>query len=81
MMQINKVLFLFVAGVSSVLHTSAQFVDNFDSLVPTDKRGWQFMTGDGSLTMDFIQKNGYASVHVDATGDKRNIWWALIKPL
>ncbi len=79
MMQINKVLFLFVAGVSSVLHTSAQFVDNFDSLVPTDKRGWQFMTGDGSLTMDFIQKNGYASVHVDATGDKRNIWWALIK--
>jgi hypothetical protein len=29
--------------------------------------------------MDFVQKDGYASVLVDATRDKRGVWWALIK--
>lgn len=30
--------------------------------------------------MDFVQSGkGYASIHVDATKDKRGIWWALIR--
>jgi hypothetical protein len=59
---------------------SAQFVDNFDS-VKTDSEGsdgWRFFAGDGTATMDFRQGGpGYASILVDATTDKRGIWWAL----
>ena len=54
----------------------AQFLDSFDK----DKiEGWFFFTGDGSATMDFIQKDGYARILVDATKDKDNVWWAIIK--
>ena len=59
---------------------SAQFVDNFDA-VKTDSEGfdgWRFVAGDGTATMDFRQGGpGYASILVDATTDKRGIWWAL----
>jgi len=29
--------------------------------------------------MDFVQRDGYASILVDATKDRRGVWWALIK--
>ncbi|HYA48796.1 MAG TPA: hypothetical protein VEG35_03770, partial [Burkholderiales bacterium] len=29
--------------------------------------------------MDFVQKDDYASIVVDATKDRRGVWWALIK--
>ncbi len=62
---------LLIFGISK-----AQFLDSFD----TDKiEGWFFFTGDGAATMDFIQKDGYARILVDATKDKYNVWWALIK--
>jgi hypothetical protein len=62
----------------------AQFIDDFNlaslSLDPTGSSGWLFRTGDGTATMDFrASGEGYASVLVDATGDKRGIWWALIE--
>lgn len=41
--------------------------------------GWAFFAGDGLATMDFVPQDGYASIRVDSTKDKRNIWWALIK--
>ncbi|MBN1408200.1 MAG: hypothetical protein JW956_10440 [Calditrichaceae bacterium] len=54
----------------------AQFLDSFDQ----DKiDSWFFFTGDGSATMDFIQKDDYARILVDATQDKHNVWWAIIK--
>ena len=53
----------------------AQFRDDFDTV-----KGWRFRTGDGNATMDFRRGGkGYASIFVDATKDKRNIWWALIQ--
>jgi hypothetical protein len=63
---------------------SAQFRDDFTGpSLPTDPdgiRGWSFFTGDGQASMDFRQGgDGYASIFVDATRDKRGIWWALIK--
>jgi hypothetical protein len=62
---------------------SAQFRDDFDGpsirLDPSAKNGWAFFTGDGSAVMDFRQGEGFASILVDATKDRRNIWWALIK--
>src|SRR6266480_1164526 len=76
---------------SSVLLLSAalaqaQFIENFDGpsvqLDPEGIKGWLFRAGDGTATMDLRQGgggDGYASIFVDATTDKRGIWWALIE--
>jgi hypothetical protein len=68
----------------SVVLAQAQFIDNFDGpsvqLDPEGIKGWLFRPGDGTATMDFRQGgDGYASIFVDATTDKRGIWWALIE--
>ena len=61
----------------------AQFLDRFDGpSVPVDPEGlegWSFFTGDGEAVMDLRGQQGHASVVVDATRDRRGIWWALIK--
>jgi hypothetical protein len=60
----------------------AQFRDDFDDLKtdPEGRSGWLFRPGDGTATMDFRQGGkGYASISVDATTDKRGIWWALVE--
>jgi hypothetical protein len=60
----------------------AQFIDNFDGAIRLDPgaaNGWGFRTGDGTAVMDFSSADGHASIRVDATGDKRGIWWALIR--
>jgi len=54
----------------------AQFSDDFNGPV---LKGWTFFTGDGAATMDFRQRDGYATIFVDATQDQHNIWWAFIK--
>ncbi|MBR9997614.1 MAG: hypothetical protein KFF73_01525 [Cyclobacteriaceae bacterium] len=63
--------------------SKAQFVDHFDGPYrpsdPGSPEGWAFASGDGAAEIDFQQKDGYASILVDATKDKRNIWWALIR--
>jgi hypothetical protein len=63
---------------------NAQFIETFDwpsvRLDSQSADGWSFRTGDGQATMDLRQGGaGHASVVVDATMDRRNIWWALIK--
>lgn len=63
---------------------SAQFRDDFNgekiALDTSGVNGWNFFAGDGPAVMDFSQfGKGYASISVDATKDKRGIWWALIK--
>jgi hypothetical protein len=66
------VLFLLLSGLCQ-----AQFIDRFDK---KEIQGWQFFTGDGYATMDFVQREGgYASVLVDATKDPFNIWYAITK--
>jgi hypothetical protein len=71
------VLFLLAGG-----EARAQFRDDFDHLQtdPEGKTGWLFRTGDGTATMDFRQGGeGYASIFVDATTDRRGVWWALVE--
>ena len=77
------ILLLFVA-FGYCTQARAQFIDNFDgptvALDPEGNRGWLFLAGDGTATMDLRQgTEGYASVFVDGTTDKRGIWWALIE--
>lgn len=67
-------IFLLIFIISGICN--AQFLDSFDN---TKIEGWFFLTGDGATEMDFIQREGYASIFVDATKDKHNVYWTLIK--
>ncbi len=55
---------------------SAQFLDEFNG--PAIDPAWEVYTGDGTATMEFLQGEGYGSIRVDATSDRRGIWWAVI---
>ncbi len=64
--------------------TPAQFIDDFNGpSLKIDRTGitdWAFRTGDGTATMDFRQGGeDFGSIFVDATTDKRGIWWALVQ--
>jgi hypothetical protein len=54
----------------------AQFRDDFNG---KKIEGWFFFTGDGYAKMDFVQKNGFAQLLIDATQDRDNAYWTLIK--
>lgn len=56
---------------------AAQFRDDFDGGAP--QPGWTWFTGDGLATIDFRVGDGHAVMLIDATRDRDNIWWALIK--
>ena len=80
MIRFIKLLFASLIFSCSIQPIAAQFLENFDNSTSSlEEKGWSYASGDGFATMDFIQKDGYASVYVDATKDKRNIWWALIR--
>lgn len=55
---------------------AAQFVDDFDDGPPL---GWSQLTGDGDAVLEVSSRPGFLSVAVDATEDRHNIWWALLK--
>ncbi len=62
---------------------AAQFRDDFNGPSvkkdPEGVNGWNFFSGEGKAVMDFVQGGpGFASIIVDATRDRRNVWWALI---
>ncbi len=67
----------------SLSNMNAQFIDDFGkdtlSYDPSGLNGWTFFAGDGNVEIDFRQKEDYTELFVDATQDKRGIWWALIK--
>ncbi len=59
------------------------FFDDFNGPeLPKDPdgiKGWAYFSGEGNAVMDFRQGDGFASIYVDATKDRRGVWWALIK--
>ncbi|MDH7511975.1 MAG: hypothetical protein QHH14_03395 [Clostridiales bacterium] len=78
------VIIVAVLTVVIVPSSGAQFREDFDGptlkLDPSGVKGWAFFTGEGRVVMNFRQEEaGYASLLVDATEDRRNVWWALIK--
>src|SRR4030042_3076124 len=73
---INKMLTIFLLILITSGVCQAQFLDSFDK---EKIEGWFFFTGDGAATMDFVQKDGFARILVDATKDKHNVYWTLIK--
>ncbi len=73
---VKKKLEIFLLFFITSVICEAQFLDSFNS---KKIEGWFFFTGDGAVSMDFIQKEGYARILVDATKDKHNVWWAVLK--
>jgi len=73
---VKMILKIFLLIIFISLTCRAQFFDSFDKKII---EGWFFFTGDGAATMDFVQNDGYATIVVDATKDKYNVYWALIK--
>jgi hypothetical protein len=61
---------------------AAQFRDDFNGPIlakdPSGADGWGFVTGEGQAVMDFVPGPGFATITVDATKDRRNVWWAFI---
>ncbi len=71
-------------ALAAALPARGQFLESFDEpqlrLDPSGVDGWAFFTGDGEATMDLAATGeGFASILVDATHDRRNVWWALVK--
>ena len=71
------------AAAAFGLPAAAQFRDDFSGpslpIDPTGVKGWGFLAGEGRAVMDFVQGDGFATITVDATRDRRNVWWAFIK--
>lgn len=60
---------------------AAQFRDDFDGPLVKDGdgvKGWGTATGEGAAVMDLRSGSGHLTVEVDATRDRRNVWWAII---
>jgi hypothetical protein len=79
---LKKLFGILLFGCWICASAAAQFLDDFTGPLKKDPdgvKGWGFFTGEGRAVMDFVQKDGYASILVDATHDRRNVWWALIK--
>ena len=56
----------------------AQFVERFDS--PSALAAWESFTGEGEASVALVAVDeAFASILVDATRDRRNVWWALMK--
>ncbi len=68
-----KTIVLFLIFISTC---KAQFLDEFDK---AKIDGWFTMVGDGTPGMSFIPHNGYATIIVDGSKDKYNVYWTLIK--
>ena len=73
---------IFAAAAIFGIPATAQFRDGFDGPLlakdPTGATGWGFLSGEGSAVMDFTPGQGFATITVDATKDRRNVWWAFI---
>jgi hypothetical protein len=79
---LKRRLGIFAAILLLSASASAQFLEDFDGPLAKDPegvKGWAFFTGEGRAVMDLVQGDGYVSILVDATRDRRGVWWALIK--
>lgn len=73
---IIKTAVVFILHVIACCSIQAQFYDDFNG---NQIEGWFVMTGDGNAKMQFVQKENFARMYIDATADKHNVYWTLIK--
>lgn len=73
---------LLISLLGATTSLRAGFAEEFTSplaLDPAGETGWTFRTGDGHATVELTAENGIGRVSVDATADRRGIWWAIIR--
>jgi hypothetical protein len=77
---LSRTLATLAAALVAALPLAAQFRDDFTILRkdPAGAAGWATRTGEGRAVMDILPGDGFAAVSVDATADRRNVWWAVI---
>ncbi len=75
-MRLPKTLLLALSCLIAPAIGHAQFLDSFDG-PPID--GWFTMSGDGAAKVEFLPHEGFARIQIDATPDRHNVWWTLIK--
>lgn len=70
-------IFYIIALLFPFQFINGQFLDHFDSgdIHPD----WMCFGGDGEFEIDFKQGPEHASICLDATNDKMNVWWGIIK--
>src|SRR6056297_2034766 len=76
MSAIKKIMNIGIIGFILCGIVQAQF---FDSFKDNKIEKWDYFTGDGQAEMKFEPKNDFARISIDATKDKHNVWWAIIK--
>ncbi|MBK8943769.1 MAG: hypothetical protein IPM32_00725 [Ignavibacteriae bacterium] len=60
----------------SITKNNAQFLDEFNS---PNIDGWFTLVGDGNPKLSFIPNKEFATMIVDGSEDKYNVYWTLIK--
>ena len=55
---------------------SAQFLDEFSTDSGED---YLLMTGDGNPTLELTASDGHGILSIDATRDRHNVWWTILK--
>ena len=64
-----------VLGSIGLTGAKGQFIERFGH---GDTDGWNAFTGDGNVDISLTASDEYATIRVDATRDRHNIWWAVI---
>jgi hypothetical protein len=77
---LRRAAIVLLGGLLFGLPLAAQFRDDFNVVRkdPSGAAGWGFLTGEGQAVIGLVQGPGIATVTVDATKDRRNVWWAII---
>ncbi|AHM62664.1 hypothetical protein D770_22085 [Flammeovirgaceae bacterium 311] len=73
---IQKTIAVFLMVLMATGICQAQFIDSFED---NKLEGWLFFPGDGNASIDFVPKQGYATMVVDASKDRHNAYWTIIK--
>lgn len=63
-----------ILALAPVCH--AEFRDEFDN---ESVSGWQLLTGDGNAKLQLQPMGDFTRMRIDATQDRHNIWWTVIK--
>jgi hypothetical protein len=72
----GTIAFLLLSLALGARPAAAQFRDDFEGRSPV---GWATLTGDGQATAELTVADGHGTLAIDATRDRDDIWWVLIK--
>lgn len=67
------------ASAFSQFHADFESSEPITKVDPNEGGGWSWYSGDGEAKVDFLSREGYATMLVDAREDPLNIWWAIVR--